>query len=94
MLAGLRGRGYTYPEAPLDGVHALPKQVHAQLLKAGARDGGVEVGSLEQGVDFDAGLGGAGQGSLGPLTGRQKTAHSPRVVADVLLVLPLELLHR
>ena len=85
-------RGWGYPEATLNGVHALPEQVHAQLLEAGARNGGVEVDALEQGVDLNAGLRRARQGTLGTLAGRQQAAHCTGVVADVLLVLPLELL--
>ena len=81
-----------YPENPLNRIHALPEQVHAQLLKAGACDGRVEVCPLEEGVYLDAGLGCTGQGALGPLRGCQQAAHCPGVVADVLLVLPLELL--
>lgn len=82
----------TYPENSLNRVHALSEQVHAELFKAGPSDGGVEVGALKERVDFDAGLCGTGKGSLCPLRGCQESAHCPRIVADVLLVLSLEFL--
>jgi hypothetical protein len=71
--------------------HSL-EQVHAQLLKAGAGDGGVEVNALIQAVQLDGGLRGRGQRALGALAGGAQAAQGARVVADVLLVLALELL--
>ena len=56
-----------YSEDTLDRVHALSKEIHAQLLKAGAGDGRVKVSALEQGINLDAGLGGTGQRPLCPL---------------------------
>ena len=47
-----------------------------------------------QGVDFDGGLGAAGQGALRALAGGAQTPQGTRVASDVLLVLPLELLQR
>ena len=81
------------PQALLHRLHALAEQVHVELLKAGARDAGVEVDALEQGVDLNGGLGAAGQGPLGALAGRPQPAQRARVAGDVLLVLPLEFLH-
>lgn len=67
------------------------EQVCIQLLKPGPGDGGVEIDALVQRIDFDAGLGAGRQGALGPLASRAQTAHCPLVVADVFLVLALEL---
>ncbi|CAA7406321.1 unnamed protein product [Spirodela intermedia] len=81
------------PQALLHGLHALSEEIHVQLLEPGASDGGVEVNALEQGVDLDGGLGGGGERPLRPLAGRPEPPQGPGVAADVLLVLPLELLH-
>ena len=55
-------------QALLDWVHALAEQVHVELLKAGAGDGGSKVDTLKQGVELDGSLGGRRQGALGALT--------------------------
>lgn len=81
-----------YPEDSLNRVHALPEQIHAELLKAGTSDGGVKVCALKQGVDLNAGLSGTGQRSLCPLRSCQQPTDCPGIVADVLLVLSLEFL--
>ena len=70
-----------------------PEEVGAELLEAGAGDGGVEVDALEQGVDLDGGLGGAGEGALGALARSAEAAEGAGVGGHVLLVLALELLH-
>lgn len=51
-------------EGLLDGVHALPEEVHVELLETGAGDAAVEVDALEQGVDLDGGLCAGGQRAL------------------------------
>lgn len=78
--------------ACLDGVHALPEQVHAELLKAGTGDGCVEVNTLVQSIDLQGGLSSGRQSALCSLCGGAQTAEGTGVVGDVLLVLPLEFL--
>ena len=70
----------------------LPEHVHVELLEAGTCDGRVEVDTLVQGVDFDGSLSSGRECALGPLAGCAKTTKGTGVVADILLVLPLELL--
>ncbi|TEA24608.1 hypothetical protein DBR06_SOUSAS30410123, partial [Sousa chinensis] len=77
----------------LHGLQGAPEQVRAQLFEPRPGDGRVEVDALEQGIDLQAGLGAGRQGPLGPLAGGAQSPHGPLVLADVLLVLPLELLH-
>jgi hypothetical protein len=75
--------------------HQQPRsleQVHVELLEACACDGGVEVNALVQAVQLNAGLGSRGQRALGALAGCAQAAQGAGVVADVLLVLALELL--
>ncbi|TVU19701.1 hypothetical protein EJB05_35868, partial [Eragrostis curvula] len=79
-------------EALLHGLHALAEEVHVELLEAGAGDGSVEVDALVQRVDLDGGLRRGRQRALGALAGRPQPPQRARVAADVLLVLPLELL--
>jgi hypothetical protein len=76
----------------LDGLHALTEVVHVEVLETGAGDHGVEIGSLEQGVDLNVGLGGTGQSSLCALAGSAEAAKSALVVSNVLSELALELL--
>mmetsp|Transcript_6588 Transcript_6588/g.17841 ORF Transcript_6588/g.17841 Transcript_6588/m.17841 type:complete len:707 (-) Transcript_6588:24-2144(-) len=79
-------------EALLDGLHALAEEVHVELLKPGAGDGGVEVDTLEERVDLDGGLRGGGEGALGALARGAEAAEGAGVAGDVLLVLALEFL--
>lgn len=88
------GEQKAYPEDSFHWVHALPEEVHAQLLKASSGDGGVKVCSLKEGVNLNAGLSGAGERAFGSLRGCQQASDCSGVVADVLLVLALELLHK
>ena len=83
----------SYPEASLDWLHALPEQVHAELLKTRPRDGGVEVCTLKQGIDLNAGLSCAGKRALGSLTCCQQPPDCSGVIADIFLMLALEFLH-
>lgn len=78
-------------ERLLHWVQGASEEVSIELLKASPGDGGVEVNSLVQGVDLDACLGAGGQGALCPLASSAQTPDGPLVVADVLLVLALEL---
>jgi hypothetical protein len=63
------------------------------FLEPGAGDGRVEVYALVQRVDLDGGLRRGGERPLGPLAGRPQPPERPRVAGNVLLGLPLELLH-
>lgn len=78
-------------EGLLHRLQGSSEKVCVQLLKARPGDGGVEISSLMQRVDFDAGLSAGRQSTLGPLAGRAQATHRPLAVADVFLVLALEL---
>ncbi len=67
----------------LDGIHGGAEEVLAKLLEPGTRDRGVEVNAVEEGVDFDGGLCGGGQGSLCPLAGGSETTKSTGVRGEV-----------
>lgn len=73
------------PQGFFHRVEGSPKQICVQLFKAGPGDGGIEICSFVERVDLYAGLGAAGQGALGTLTGRAQAPHGPLVVADILL---------
>ncbi|KAL2282007.1 hypothetical protein FJTKL_11094 [Diaporthe vaccinii] len=70
----------------VDGLQGGAEQVLAQLLETSTGDGGVEVDTLEQGVDLDGGLRGRRQSSLGTLASSAETTQSTSVGAEVLLV--------
>lgn len=72
-------------------VQGATEEVGIELFKASPGDGCVEINSLVQGVDLNAGLGAGGQGALCPLAGGAQTTHSSLVVTDVFLELALEL---
>jgi len=76
----------------LDGVEGASEEVGAELFESGSGDGGVEVNTLEERIDFDGGLGGGREGSLRSLAGGSETSDSALGSGDVLLVLSLELL--
>ena len=78
-------------EDALDGFHRGAEEVLAELLEAGAGDGGVEVDALEERVDLDGGLGGRRESALSTLAGGAETAEGASVGREVLLVLALEL---
>jgi len=86
---GLVNLGVT--EDTLDGLHGAAEEVLAELLETGTGDGGVEVNTLEEGVDLDGGLSSRGEGTLSTLASSAKTAESTSVGGQVLLVLALEL---
>lgn len=44
----------------LDGVQGAAEEILAKFLETSTSEGGVEVNTLEQGVDFDGGLCGRG----------------------------------
>jgi hypothetical protein len=76
----------------LDGVHRGSEQVLTKLFEPSTGDRGVEVDTVEQGVDLDRGLSGRRQGPLGTLTCGSESSNGTGVGGQVLLVLPLELL--
>merc|ERR1719209_1308670 len=82
------------PHSLLNGLKGALEEVRAELLKPGPGDGGVEVDALEQGVDLNVGLGGGGEGPLGPLAGSPQPPQGALVALHVLLVLPLELVDK
>ncbi len=69
------------PHGLLNGLQGALEQVRAQLFESGPGDGGVEVDTLEQGVDFDVGLSRGGQSPLGSL------ARSPQPSQSSLITL-------
>uniref|UniRef100_A0A8P4GCS2 Uncharacterized protein n=1 Tax=Dicentrarchus labrax TaxID=13489 RepID=A0A8P4GCS2_DICLA len=93
-VVDLRLVHFGVPQGFLHRLQRSPEQVGAQLLKASPGDGGVEVDALKQRINLDAGLGAGGQGSLGPLTSCAQPPQGSLVLADVLLVFPLEFLHK
>ena len=75
----------------LDGVNGRLEGGSVDLLESGSGDVGGEVNTVEQGVDFNSGLGDRGQGSLGSFTGGSQSSESSGILGDVQLVLSLEL---
>ncbi|KAL3812129.1 hypothetical protein ACHAXA_009388 [Cyclostephanos tholiformis] len=73
-------------------VHALLEVIHAQVLEAGAGDGRVVINAVEEGIDFDVGLGGTREGALRALARRAQTTEGTLVLTHVLLVTALEVL--
>jgi hypothetical protein len=55
------------------------EEVLAKLLKSSTGDGGVEINTLEERVDFDGGLCRRGQGSLGTLASSAETTESTSI---------------
>ena len=79
------------PQALFHRLHALAEEVHAELLKAGARDRAVEVDALVERVNLNARLRGRGERALGALARGAQPPARPCILADVLLELALEL---
>ena len=69
------------------------EKVVAQLFEAGSRDAGVEVSSVVQRIDFNAGLGGRRNCPFRPLARGAQPSHRALVRAHVDVVLPFELVH-
>ena len=67
----------------LDGLEGAAEQVLAQLLEASTGEGGVEVDTLEERVDFNGGLGGGRQSALGTLAGGTETAERTWVGGEI-----------
>mmetsp|Transcript_542 Transcript_542/g.1283 ORF Transcript_542/g.1283 Transcript_542/m.1283 type:complete len:165 (-) Transcript_542:592-1086(-) len=82
------------PQNLLAGIHALLEVIHAEVLEAGAGDGRVEVDPVEERVDLDVGLRGAGKCALGTLAGGAKTTQGALILGHVLTVAALEVLEK
>jgi hypothetical protein len=67
----------------LDGLESGAEEILAELPETGTSKGGVEVDTLVESVDFDGGLGGGGEGTLGTLAGGTETADSTRVGGEI-----------
>mmetsp|Transcript_5579 Transcript_5579/g.11733 ORF Transcript_5579/g.11733 Transcript_5579/m.11733 type:complete len:165 (-) Transcript_5579:589-1083(-) len=80
------------PQNLLAGIHALLEVVHTEILETGTGDGGVEIDTIEEGINLDVCLGGAGQGALGTLAGSAETTQGTLVLGHVLAVAALEVL--
>jgi hypothetical protein len=91
VYVGLVDLGVT--ENLLDGLESATEEVLAELFETGTRQGGVEIDTLEEGVNFDGGLSGGGEGTLSTLASSTETADGTLVAGEILLVLALELLH-
>ena len=59
-----------------NGVKSASKGLLVQVLETSTGDVGVEVLAIEQRVNLDCGLGGVGEGSLGPLASSPETTKS------------------
>merc|ERR1719508_147564 len=77
----------------LHGVQGSFEQVSAEFFESCSGDGGVEVVSVKKGVDFDVGLGGGAESSLGALASSSQSSESSFVSSDVFLLLPGDLLN-
>mmetsp|Transcript_61485 Transcript_61485/g.70505 ORF Transcript_61485/g.70505 Transcript_61485/m.70505 type:complete len:335 (-) Transcript_61485:480-1484(-) len=67
----------------LDGRDGTSEVVHAQFFESSSGEGGVIIQTVEQRVDFDGGLSGGGQGSLGLLASRSQSSHGSGIVSHV-----------
>jgi hypothetical protein len=59
------------------------EEVLAELLELGTGERGVEVNTLDEGVNFDGGLRGGGEGSLGTLGSDAETAEGAEVGGEI-----------
>ncbi|EJY57529.1 AAEL016995-PA [Aedes aegypti] len=88
--AGLVHLGIT--DGLFDGFHGGTEQIGVQFLETGTGDRGVEVSSLEQRVNLNAGLGRRRQSTLRAFASRAQTTQGALVRRQILLVLALEFL--
>ncbi len=65
-------------------LHALFEIIRVHVFEPCPCHGLREVNPVEQSLDLDGRLGGAGQGALGALAGRAQAAEGALVAADVL----------
>jgi hypothetical protein len=67
----------------LDGLESATEEVLAELLETSTGKGGVEVDTLKQRVDFDRGLSGGRESTLGTLASGTETTESTRVGGEI-----------
>jgi hypothetical protein len=79
-------------EDTLNGIHGGTEQVLAEFLETSTGDGGVEINTLVERIDFNGSLSGRREGTLGTLASSAETTKSTSVGSEILLVLALELL--
>ncbi|VEU37454.1 unnamed protein product [Pseudo-nitzschia multistriata] len=72
------------------GLHALLEVVHVQVLETGTGDGGIEIDTVKEGVNFNVGLSRGRKSTLGTFASGTKTTERALVLAHVLLVSSLE----
>ena len=75
-----------------DGIHGGAEEILTQLFKSSTGDAGVEVDTLEERIDLDAGLRRGGQSTLSTLACGAETTEGTGVGREIFLVLALELL--
>ena len=62
------------------GVEGASKRILVRLFEAGTGEGSVGVDTLEEGIDFDGGGCGGGEGPLCTFTGSTQTVKSMRAI--------------
>jgi hypothetical protein len=67
------------PKDLLDGLEGTEEEVAAELLETGTGKGSIEINTLEEGIDFNGGMGGGGEGTLGTLASSTETTESAMV---------------
>nr|P41755.1 RecName: Full=NAD-specific glutamate dehydrogenase; Short=NAD-GDH [Achlya klebsiana]AAA17563.1 NAD-specific glutamate dehydrogenase [Achlya klebsiana] len=70
--------------------HSLAEVVTAHVFETGTGDGGVEINTIEERVDFNVSLGRRRKSTLGTFTSGTKTAKGTLVLGHILAVLALE----
>lgn len=66
-------------EDTLDGLHGGAEEVLAKLFETSTGDGGVEINTLEERVDFDGGLSSRRESTLGSLASGAETTESTSI---------------
>jgi hypothetical protein len=89
---GLVDLGVT--ENLLNGFHGVTEKILVKFLETGTGQRSVEINTLEQGIDFNGGLGSRRESTLSTLASSAETTDSTGVGRDILLVLALELLDK
>lgn len=69
----------------LDGLEGAAEEVLAQLLETSTGEGGVEVDTLEEGVNFDGGLSSRRESALSTLARGAKTTQSTGVGREIYI---------
>ena len=70
-------------EDTLDGLEGAAEEVLAELFETGTSERSVEIDTLEQRVDFNGGLSGGGQGSLGTFASSSETTNGTGVSREI-----------